>query len=799
MNKQVKIILFSCFYMLGIITFFSEHILLFSLALFSTVFILNYKNQISTRFSIILCFIFILGILNSNFHIKFFDDLSSYTDNNVIITAKVITIPTNADKDKTKFYAKVNSLETNNTKLENINAKTLVTIYDSKDKFQNIKLGDTLKLNGNLKQPNYAKNPSQFDYARYLQFKNTFSLLYVNGNWEILSGAQDVSGKILRKLNDTRNKILKVHAENIKSPMLEILGGIIFGDDAISPDNDTKKSFINSGIFHILAASGMNVTLIFGIWFFFAKNLRLNYKFSIVSGILLILFYTCMTGFGPPIIRAALMLNLILIGKLIDRKTPTMSLLFLVAFIMLAYSPLMIFDIGFQLSFIVTFALIFTSSLLTFNFKFKPLNYTLGCILIPIIAQLFASPLQLYYFNTFTIYSVLANIAIIPVLSIVSFVGFISSILAIIPIFTQKICYFADILLNPMLIYIVKIAELFSSLPFSIIYLKKPAIIQIVLYFTVIIFIIYILKSNIKKDNNIKTLSKKFYYIISILIVIFAFTFIPIKNNKPEIIFFSVDNADAILIKSPKEKYFIIDSGKIPYKSGSSQAQNIIIKFLKDKGIKSIDSFILTHFDADHAGGTIDLLENLHINRIFITNNYENTYLSSKIFNYLENTNIKPIFIEKETLIYKEENFEISLIKPSGDLIKNSNQKSLITNLKYFNQNSLFMGDGDITSFYYLPDKYKNNITILKAGHHGAKNSLNEEMIKNTKLVIISTGKNNYNHPDNKIIDLLQTNNKFFYRTDYHNAIKIVLNKDSIDSYCFSPKNKKFIKNSNIH
>ena len=60
--------------------------------------------------------------------------------------------------------------------------------------------------------------------------------------------------------------------------MLEILGGIIFGDDAVNPDEDTKETFINSGIFHILAASGMNVTLILGIWLFFARKLKLNYR-----------------------------------------------------------------------------------------------------------------------------------------------------------------------------------------------------------------------------------------------------------------------------------------------------------------------------------------------------------------------------------------------------------------------------------------------------------------------------------------------------------------------------------------
>lgn len=795
MTKQVKIIVFSCLYMLGILAFFPNNMLLISAVIFFTILGLMYKNIISPKYAILLCAVFITGLINTSFHIKYTDDLSQLADSkDLTMTARVLSIPTNTEKDRTKFYAKVLSAEieenkisdsNNNIKYENLKAKTLITLNASQDKYKNIKIGDTLKLTGSLKSPQTGKNPSQFDYARYLRFKDTFSLFYVNDKWEILHGADGITGRILSKLNDIRTRILKIHEKNIKSPMIEILGGIIFGDDAVNPDNDIKKSFINSGIFHILAASGMNVTLIFGIWFFFARNLRLNYKFSIFSGILLILFYTCMTGFGPPIIRAAIMLTLILIGKLINRKSSTMAILFTVAFIMLLFSPLMIFDIGFQLSFIITFALIFTAPLLTFHFKHKICNYIFGSCLIPVIAQFFAAPLQMYYFNTFTMYSVAANILIIPVLSIVSFLGFISSILAMIPFIANKVCLIADFILNPLLIYIVKVADLFSYLPYSVIYLKKPSVFQILLYFSIIISIIALIRFKSKIKNIIP--------ILSVIIITFALTFIPIKNKNPEIIFFSVENADAILIKSPQNRYFIIDSGKAPYKTSASQAKNIIIKYLTDKGIKDINACIITHFDADHAGGTIDLLENLNVNKIFISESYEDTMLSAKILDYFSSNNIQAIPVKETQNIYEEDNFSINITKPEGLKVKTENQKSIITSLKYYDKTALFMGDGDIITYNSIPANFKENIILLKSGHHGAKDTINSDMIKNTKLTVISTGKNIYNHPSPDTIKILEDNNKKYYRTDYQNAIKVIFTAEGIKHYCFSPVNKKFI------
>ncbi len=775
MNKQTKIILFSCLYIFGILASFTN--IWFGIIAFVLICTLQIvKKLFSIKYFISILAIIIAGFTNTYFQVNYDDDLTPFTENNVILNAKVISIPSNSIENRTKFFVSANSLEFEDATYKNLKAKTLVTINDSQDKIKKIKIGDTIKMKGRLKAPIKATNPSQFDYATYLQIKDTFSLLYVDSNWEVLSHATDFNGKLLRKLNDTRNNILSIHKQNIQSPMIEILGGIIFGDDAVNPDEDTKDSFIKSGIFHILAASGMNVTLIFGIWFFFAKTLRFNYKFSISMGILLILVYTCMTGFGAPIIRAFLMLTLILIGKLIDKNTSTLSLLFIVGFLMLVYNPLMIYDIGFQLSFLVTFALIITAPLINFNLNNKAINYTLGACMVPMIAQLYAAPLQMFYFNTFSLYSVFANIAIIPVLSLVSFVGFISSILALIPILANKICFVADFILNPFLVYIVKVADFFAALPHATITVTKPSIVQILIYFAIIILLTF-------KQN------KK---LIITLLVLFVLTFIPSIKHNGEIIFFNVGNADSALIKSPQNKYYLIDTGKLAYNSGSSQANYIIIKYLKDNGIKELEGLILSHFDADHAGGTIDILENIKVNNLYISDSFEDTQLSNSIIQYVKNKNIKSTTVIETINILDENNFKITLSKPNSKSLVDENEKSIIALVEDNKNKVLFMGDGNINTYNLLPQNFKENIFLMKSGHHGAINTINKEMLDNTKTFVISTGQNIYGHPSENTISLLEDNKKEFYRTDFHNAIKLIFDKN-LKIQTFSPNKKRFI------
>ena len=331
-----------------------------------------------------------------------------------------------------------------------------------------------------------AKNPSQFDYSKYLKYHNTFSTFYaLNGNFEVVSTPKTLFGKFLQKLNDKRTQILMHHSKYMKPDNLEVLGGIVFGDDAINPPDHIKNSFINSGLLHILAASGMNVSIIFGIWFFIGIRLRLNYRLNILVGAVLVVFYTLMTGMGPSVLRAAMMIEFVLLGKLLNRSADSIALVFLVAFLMLVYNPAMICDVGFQLSFVVTFALMYFCPPILENVKDKFLNFLYGAILIPFVAQLWASPIQMFYFNTYATYSVVANFLIVPFIMIISFLGFLSSILAMVPIdlFAEFVCKISSIILNPVVTILISISNFFSNLPHSLLTTIHPNIYQIFLYY----------------------------------------------------------------------------------------------------------------------------------------------------------------------------------------------------------------------------------------------------------------------------------------------------------------------------
>ena len=261
-------------------------------------------------------------------------------------------------------------------------------------------------------------------------------------------------------------------------------------------------------------------------------------------------------------------------------------------------------------------------------------------------------------------------------------------------------------------------------------------------------------------------------------------------NRNLEIITFNVQNADCFLIKTPINKYFIIDTGRAGYKGGKSQANSIIIKYLKDRGIKNIEGLIITHFDNDHSGGAEDIMKNLNVKNVYI-NSYDNKSLTSKyIYKTIKQLNIPTQIPNNNKSIYKEENLNIQTYL--SNIAEGDNEKSIITLLSYKDFDILFTGDAGVETFNNIKQNIPHKIEILKVGHHGGARVVDREMLEhlNTQVSIISTGPNIYGHPNKGTLDILR--NTDIFRTDRHNAIKIITDGTQYKMYIYRTDKHKF-------
>ena len=806
-------VLFSIFYIFSIVSVFynKENLFIFLIFIILSCLVLFFNYGIKRVF--ILFFVFILGILRANYAIKTDNFLNDVYCKNAKIEGQIVSSK-QITNSKIRFFLNVKNIKIYNKKYENINSKILVNIDYNENIIDKFSIGDYIYIEGVLNPPKNSTNPYQFDYKNYLLNKNCTNILYSKGKTlkvikeaQFLSNYNDSFYFVLKKFENTRNEIIKKHSKNIKSPELEILSGLVFGSEAVSPDDKIKENFKNSGLLHLLAASGLNVALIYGIWWWLASLARLPYNLSIITGAVFVILYTFMTGFPPSILRASIMLLFVLFGKLIDRKTSTIALIFFVGFLILLFRPKMIFDIGFQLSFMVTLGLVVCCSVIIEKFKnidekykekfknssrFKKYVFFLfspeklvSIVCVPLIAQLWVIPLQLHYFNNIAPLSVFANIAVVPFIGILSFIGFISSIFSLVPKISSFIVFVFDMIAKPFLTLLVKISEFFASFKYSLITTSGFNLFQIFSFWGLILILTFYIQKNFSKKYLIYFLS---------LLAIFLMSFIKIDNFKQnlEIMMFDVQNADCFLIKTPNKKYIMIDSAKSGIR-GFDDAKNIINPYLRNERIRKIDYLIITHFDSDHSGGTISLLKNFRVNNIIIQNENKTTKTSKEILSYLKENKLNYKIINNNETILKEDNLEIKTFLPS--LSNENNENSIITYLKYKNKNILFMADCGYKGFEKIKKFIPNNIDILKIGHHGAQNSINKQMINYLypKYSLISSKENDYNHPHYSAVNLLNEINSKIIQTKNHGFVKLIIN-DDFKIYHFNSVNKKLEK-----
>lgn len=785
-NKNFVMFFTALVFMSGILACFYGFGILFASFFTLVLIVFLVFDLFSVKRILFLILVFYCGFILTFCKIKNYDELLLIAPMQADFTGRIVSIPNSSDKTRLKFFMDIESANK-----EPVNGKTLVFLSGESKVLAGLNIGETISLHGDLRKPFYSTNPSQFDYSAYLKNFNTFTVLYSDGeNFKILKNKDTgLKWKIFQYLNNTRNKIIERHGKYLKSPNLEILGGIVFGDDAVAPPDYIKDSFINSGLLHILAASGMNVAFIYTFWFFILKFFGIPFKPRVLSGMLVIILYTLMTGLGASVVRAALMLLFVLAGKLIDRDTHSVSLLSLVAVLMLIYNPAYINDVSFQLSFLVTFGLLTTAQIFAEKLSGVP-NWIKIPVLVPLVAQIWIAPVQMFYFNTFSLYSIFANITTVSLLSVISFCGFVSSVFAIIPPVADTVCMCFDFFMNYLLNVLVWISDFFANLPHCLLQTRHPDIWQLVLYYSMLLAVTCLIKYNQYK----KTL-----FVILVLGFALIYTGIKPVSNELEIIAFDVGNADSFLIKTPQNKYFFVDTGKAPYKSGNSQAKIIMLKYLKDRGIKNLEGIIVTHFDNDHSGGVVDFLQSVNVKTLYLNSMDESTRTAKNIFKVVKDSGQNVEFVKNNSEIYTEPDFKLSVYKACIDGKNKDNDSSTIALLSYKKFDMLFMGDAGVKTFTKIRNYIPHNVEVLKVGHHGGAKVVDKSMLNHlgNTVSLISTGVNYFGHPNQGTLDLLRETN--ILRTDSLNSIKISSNGNLYKIYSYDIHDKKYKIKENFY
>lgn len=621
-----------------------------------------------------------------------------------------------------------------------INGKEkLIINYSSKQTF---KLGQKIIAYGSLKVPKENTTWNLFNYRKYLLslgIKYTFTANKIKILPSKIPLIYQIKNKIITYLSTFKSK---------EHMMAFILGN----DDYIA--EEIKDSYQKNGLTHLLAISGMNITLIAGIILKISNYFLSDKLKSYLLVFSFLIFYLFLTGLTPSVLRATFLFILLTINKQFNLKIKTIYLLVLIFSILLFLNPYYLYNLGFLLSFIISFYLILFSKIISFQKSFFR-----ELIVINIIAFLSSLPLLISNFFSLNLLSPFLNCLFTPLVSLLIYP------LSLIAFFIKPL----DNLLYHFLILLEEVSLIFSKIDsFSLVLCHLPLFFYF-LYYVLITFIIY-------KLNN-----QKYIYIILIIPVLLIHHNLNYLNPYTTITMIDVGQGDSILIKLKHNLgNILIDTGGEQNSTGKpyNLAKNVTIPYLKSEGISKLDYLILTHGDFDHAGMAENLLTEFPVSNI-ITNKYPNGLIKS-ILKKAKKLNIKTQAVSIKTMYIGHEKFEfLNGLNPSSE-----NNSSLIIYTNLEGENILLMGDGETEVENYLLNTYNlPQMSILKVGHHGSKTGSSQKFINCLKprISLISAGQNNiYSHPHKETLKRLK--NSHIYVTKDDGSVKINLTRFHLTS-----------------
>ena len=593
---------------------------------------------------------------------------------------------------------------------------------------------------------------------------------------------------------------LKCHCINILDKITSakysgIYKGILLGDKS-DIESDTRSLYKMAGISHLLAISGLHISL---IGYFVYRTLRkiMGLYPSGIFTFTIILCYVNMIGENISAKRAIIMFGVSLLAKLIGRTYDILSALTLAFIIIIYTNPLAIFNSGMLLSFGAILGIILLHTPLMRFIKIN--NKLISSFLASEMINTIIRPISAYFYYEISMYSSVINIIIIPFMGIIVVCGILGIIIGSVSVHLGssviwigcRVLQFYDF-----------VCRLFLKMPYATRIVGLPGNLRLMIYFGLLIIAVIILhiylnrndeiynndnECNIVNCGEIDTFKVRNIKRISVCMVLILLNVILLSNNVKgvRINMLDVGQGDSICINNAGNT-LLVDAGS---SSEKDITKYTILPFLKASGIECVDYLIMTHSDMDHINGMNDLMEYKYNGRNYVKNiivpkinetvvdkNYRN------IISKAEKEKINVIYLGKGDIIQMK-GLQIRCLWPEDDRKLDKNDLSLTFYLSVSESDfrMLFTGDlGMEGEKMLIKSGISDKVNVLKTGHHGSNNSSSAEFLKVLlpEVSIISCGVNNrYGHPGQDALKRLKNIASDIYVTKDTGEIDIHVNE----------------------
>jgi competence protein ComEC len=655
--------------------------------------------------------------------------------------------------------------------------------------------GDVLRVRGKLETPPQL---GDFDYKGYLENQGIYStMLYPD--IELLETGQGF--KPMAWVYSLRNSLSQSLARVIPEPQASLAQGVVLGIRYNIPQ-PIKDDFARTGTAHLLAISGLHLSILAGILLSIGIRLFGKRRYIYIWLALgVIWLYAIITGLNPPVVRGAIMASLFLSAELLGRQRTAITSLALAAAIMVGIDPPILWDAAFQLSFLGMAGLIFIAPpLMRLGRKIDEVtigeegvgaslaNIVTDSFSVTLAATIAVWPVVAHYFGIVSLVGPLATFLALPALPALIVLGALSGVigLAFLPI-AQGIGWLAWLFASYMLLIVRGLA----SLDISTAEVGVVGAPLIATYYAVLAIVIWLISNRrwlpqvadwlregaIRSTGLVSRLPLRWVVppllVLAVLASIAAAT---MPDDKLRVSFLDVGQGEAILIQKGSQQV-LVDGGPSP------QALALELGERMPFWDKTIELVVLSHPHADHLTGLVDTIQRYRVERVLYPESDYGSPLCQQWLELIGEKDIECTIARAGQEINLGDGVKIAVLNPPASLLTGTNSdvnnNSVVLSLYAGRVSFLLTGDIEQEAEFELIARGSNlSGTVLKVGHSGSKTSTTAEFLAEVspRVAVISVGENSFGHPSGEVIGRLEerlgTGNIF--RTDEQGTIEFI-------------------------
>lgn len=616
--------------------------------------------------------------------------------------------------------------------------------------------GDGLLVAGIWDAPPGATNPGGFDYRHMLMVDGIGAILRVEpADAEYLGGGSFP----LHAVNALRNWLSGIYDRYAGESGADLLQAMILGERWQLPDA-VYSGFVQTGMAHLLAISGLHVGFLAACLWWLFRRLRMGPKaaFFCLAGILP--FYALLTGAGVSVLRAAVMVLIVAGGRALGRRSDLLNSLCVAGLLILAFRPLDILDVGFQLSFCALLGLVLLMPLFQKLFRFLPARAG-DLLAVSLAAQLGTAPVLAWHFHGAATASLLANLLLIPLAGIFINLGFLLPLISWIPFLPQALGFGLDIL-SRVILWLNDTAAIilgYRSVP-------APGWIFLAGYYLTMFLV---------SGQRPAWARRRWPWAAGVAAATaIILILIPVMDNRFIAVFTDVGQGACVYVRTPGERHFLMDAGGNIYGGDYDPGASRVAPFLLANGVGQLDLLAVSHAHEDHIGGVPAVMDTVGTDRFVYFPPREPDPSWPAIWDSLavSRTPVTPLAAGDSFTLGHCITCDVLYPPAEGPVNAEENNRSLCLLFHYQGASVLLSGDIEGAAEQSLADW--PHADIVQVPHHGSDTSSGAAWIEavSPTVAIAQVGRNNpYDHPSPEVLTRYRAAGVSVFRNDRDGAV----------------------------